>query len=180
MPSKKRTDAITMLKDDHRTVENLFDQYEKARSKDRKQSIATQICTELIIHTTIEEEIFYPALRGKIEDDMLDEAHVEHDGAKILIAELLQSDPDASFYDAKVTVLSEEIKHHVREEERSSSGMFSQARTASVDLAALGEQMMRRKEALKAEYKERGLPTPVTRSLSGASVQFGEPVEAMA
>lgn len=180
MPSKKKPDAIMMLKEDHRMVEDLFDQYEKARSNDRKQSLATRICTELIIHTMIEEEIFYPALRGKIEDDMLDEAHVEHDGAKILIAELLQSDPDASFYDAKVTVLSEEIKHHVREEERPSSGMFSQARNADVDLAALGAQLLQRKEALKAEYKERGLPTPVTRSMSGASVQVGEPVEAMA
>lgn len=180
MPSKKKPDAIMLLKEDHRTVEDLFEQFENARSKDRKQSIATQICTELIIHTMIEEEIFYPALRGRIEDDLLDEAHVEHDGAKILIAELLQSDPDANFYDAKVTVLSEEIKHHVREEERPSSGMFSQARNADVDLAALGERMLRRKEALKAEFKERGLPTPVTRSLSGASVKFGEPVEAMA
>lgn len=180
MPNKKKLDAIMMLKEDHRTVEGLFEQFEKARSKERKQSIATEICTELIIHTMIEEEIFYPALRGKIENDMMDEAYVEHDGAKILIADLLQSQPDASFYDAKVTVLSEEIKHHVREEERPSSGMFAQARSAGIDMAALGEQLMQRKDALKAEFDERGLPTPITRSLSGASVEFGEPVEALA
>jgi hypothetical protein len=180
MPTKKKADAIMMLKEDHRTVEGLFTQFHQARGKERKHSIAQQICTELIIHTMIEEEIFYPALRGKIEDDMLDEAHVEHDSAKMLIAELMASDPDASFYDAKVTVLCEEIRHHVKEEERPSSGMFSQARNAEVDMAALAEQMLQRKEALKTEFKEKGLPTPVTRSLSGATLKFGEPVAAMA
>lgn len=175
MPNKK-TDAIALLKEDHRKVEDLFGQFGRARGDDRKQKLAEQICTELIIHTMIEEEIFYPSLRGKIEDDMLDEAHVEHDGAKLLIAELLQSEPSADFFDAKVTVLSEDIKHHVKEEERPSTGMFAQARSADVDLAALGERLRARKEELKTEFEANGLPTPVTRSLRGASLTFGEPV----
>lgn len=179
MPTRK-LDAIAMLKEDHRKVEDLFEQFEKARGDDRKKALAEEICMELIIHTMIEEEIFYPELRGKIEDDVLDEAHVEHDGAKLLIAELLQSGPSADFFDAKVTVLSEEIKHHVKEEERPSSGMFAQARSAGVDLPGLGERLRERKEELKAEFKSNGLPTPVTRSLSGASLEFGQPVTAMA
>lgn len=179
MPTKK-LDAIAMLKEDHRKVEDLFEQFEKARGDDRKQKLAEEICMELIIHTMIEEEIFYPALRDKIEGDVLDEAYVEHDGAKLLIAELLQSGPSADFFDAKVTVLSEEIKHHVKEEERPSSGMFAQAKSAGVDLTGLGERLRQRKEELKSEFKSNGLPTPVTRSLSGASLEFGQPVTAMA
>lgn len=177
MPTRNM-DAIALLKEDHRKVEDLFDQFEKTRSDDRKKKLADEICMELIIHTMIEEEIFYPALRGKIEDDLLDEAYVEHDGAKLLIAELLQSDATAKFFEAKVTVLSEEIKHHVKEEERGSSGMFAQARSAKVDLNALGGRMSARKEELKAEIKARGLPAPVTRSMIGASLKRGEPVAA--
>lgn len=179
MPTRK-LDAIAMLKEDHRKVEDLFEQFEKAKGDDRKKKLAEEICMELIIHTMIEEEIFYPALRGKIEGDTLDEAYVEHDGAKLLVAELLQGDPSADFFDAKVTVLSEEIKHHVKEEERPSSGMFAQARAADVDLAGLGERLKERKQMLKAEFQSKGLPTPVTRSLSGASLEFGQPVAAMA
>lgn len=179
MPTRKM-DAIAMLKEDHRKVEDLFDQFEKTRSDDRKKKLADEICMELIVHTMIEEEIFYPALRGKIEDDVLDEAYVEHDGAKLLVAELLHSEPSADFFEAKVTVLSEEIKHHVKEEERASSGMFAQARSANVDLNELGRRLSARKEELKAEIKASGLPTPVTRSMIGASLQRGEPVAALA
>src|SRR3546814_19781057 len=127
MPTKK-PDAIALLKQDHREVEDLFEQFEKAKGDDRKEKLCKQICTELIIHTMIEEEIFYPAFRGKIEDDVLDEAHVEHDGCKMLIAELMNSEPGAEFYDAKMTVLSEEVKHHVREEEEPSSGRSEERR----------------------------------------------------
>ena len=157
MPTKKM-DAIAMLKEDHRKVEDLFEQFEKARGDDRKKKIADEICMELIIHTTIEEEIFYPALRGKVEDDLLDEAYVEHDGAKLLIAELLQSEPSTDFFEAKVTVLSEEIKHHVKEEEKQQDNMFQQARAADVDLEALGQVMLARKEELKAQADSSGLP----------------------
>ena len=152
------TDAIALLKADHREVEALFEKFEKARGSSSKQKICHQICVELKIHTMIEEEIFYPALRGKIEDDTLDEAYVEHDGAKVLINDLESASPDADFYDAKVTVLSEEIKHHVKEEEMAKEGMFAQARATDVDLVALRDQMMARKQELLAQSKGPGLP----------------------
>src|SRR5690606_38283986 len=126
-----------------------------------------EICTELSVHAMIEEEIFYPACRGKVEEDMLDEAYVEHDGAKVLIAEISASEPDDEFYDAKVKVLSEMIKHHVKEEERRAEGIFAQAREACLDVGALGEQLMQRKEELMAEIQAKGLPAPQTRSFSG-------------
>lgn len=128
----RKPDAIALLKADHRTVEDLFEQFEKATAASRKKTLATQICTELTIHTMIEEEIFYPALRGKIEDDRLDEAYVEHDGAKMLIAQIAAGSPEDDFYDAKVKVLSEEITHHVHEEEMRQEGMFSQARANTI------------------------------------------------
>lgn len=174
----KNPDAIALLKADHRAVEELFEKFESTNSDDKKAKIVEQICTELIVHTMIEEEIFYPAFRGKIEDDTLDEAYVEHDGAKMLIAELLEGGPQSEFYAAKVKVLSEEIKHHVHEEEMPSEGMFAQARAIDADMQALGDQMRARKEALKTEFAANGLPTPTTRSMIGAQLERGEPVEA--
>src|SRR5690606_17662979 len=120
MADKEYTDAIALLKADHREVEDLFEKYENASGTERKRKLAEQICNELKIHTVIEEEIFYPALRGKIEDDLLDESYVEHDGAKVLINDIMAGSPEEDFYDAKVTVLSEEIEHHVGEEEKRS------------------------------------------------------------
>lgn len=152
------TDAIALLKADHRKVEALFEAFEKARGSKRKREIVQEICTELKVHTMIEEEIFYPALRGKIEDDMLDEGYVEHDGAKVLVNELQNAFPDEQFYDAKVTVLSEEIKHHVAEEERPSEGMFAQARKTDVDLVALRDEMLARKQELMAKAADKPLP----------------------
>ena len=152
------TDAIALLKADHREVESLFEQFEKATSASKKQSIAKQICTELKIHTLIEEELFYPAFRGKIEDDTLDEAYVEHDGAKVLINDIEAGQPGDDFYDAKVTVLSEEIKHHVHEEEMQSEGMFAQCRKTDVDLVALRDVMLARKTELQGQAKSEGLP----------------------
>src|SRR6185369_5035541 len=119
---------------------------------------------ELTIHTIIEEEIFYPACKGMVEEDNLDEAQVEHDGAKVLIAELEEGSPDDAYYDAKVKVLSEEIKHHVKEEERP-GGIFSQVKDSDVDLAALGEQIAARKTSLMAQFEKTGIPAPVTRSM---------------
>ena len=156
--SETFTDAIALLKADHRTVEDLFEQFETASGKGRKQEIAEQICTELKIHATIEEEIFYPALRGKIEDDLLDEAYVEHDGAKLLINDIAAGSEEEAFYDAKVTVLSEEIEHHVGEEEKPGEGMFAQAREAEVDLVELRDRMAARKEELLALAQSQGLP----------------------
>ena len=158
MAKPQFTDAIALLKADHRKVEELFEQFEKARSDSRKQMLAHEICNELKIHTMIEEEIFYPAFRGKIEEDTLDEAYVEHDGAKVLINDIESSEPSADFYDAKVTVLSEEIKHHVHEEEMPSDGMFAQCRRTDVDLVELRDRMLARKEELLARAENGGLP----------------------
>jgi hemerythrin superfamily protein len=122
MPSQKHFDAIALLKADHRKVEDLFDEFEAAKGAARKQALVEKICAELSAHTVIEEEIFYPACRGKVEEGLLNEGYVEHDDSKVLIAELLASAPGEEFYDAKVKVLSEQIEHHVHEEERRSDG----------------------------------------------------------
>lgn len=160
MAEAKTQDAIALLKADHRKVEDLFEDFEKATSAERKQKLAMQICLELKVHTILEEEIFYPACEGKVEADMLEEAYVEHDGAKVLIGQIEDSKPSAEFYDAKVKVLSEEIEHHVKEEERRMEGIFSQARRAGLDMDALGEQMAARKtELLAADKAGRELPT---------------------
>lgn len=151
-------DAIALLKSDHRRVEDLFVQYEASEYDDEKTSLSRQICTELKIHTLIEEEIFYPSLEGKIESDVLEEAYVEHDGAKMLVNDLEAGSAGDEYYDAKVKVLSEEIKHHVREEEMPDQGMFAQARAAGVDLMALGAQLKARKDELMAQAQSEGLP----------------------
>eukprot|EP01030_Chromulinospumella_sphaerica_P031993 gene31993-32683_t len=124
--AKDALDAIALLKADHRKVEELFEKFEGTTGKAAKQKIAEQICLELKIHTLLEEEIFYPACEGKIEEDLLKEAYVEHDGAKVLIAEIEAGGPDDDYYDAKVKVLSEQIEHHVEEEEKRMEGMFAQ------------------------------------------------------
>jgi len=158
MAKAEYSDAIALLKADHRTVEALFEQYEKAASATKKGDIAHQICTELKIHTLIEEEIFYPAFEGKIEADTLEEAYVEHDGAKVLINDIEAGSTQDRFFDAKVKVLSEEIKHHVHEEEMRGEGMFAQCRDTDVDLVALRDLMLARKEALTAQAKAGGRP----------------------
>ncbi|MGE3745238.1 MAG: hemerythrin domain-containing protein [Sphingomonadaceae bacterium] len=165
--AQQYSDAIALLKADHRKVEGLFEQFEKATGAAKKESLAREICDELKIHTMIEEEIFYPAFRGKIEDDTLDEAYVEHDGAKLLINDIVASRPDADFYDAKVTVLSEEIKHHVHEEEMRSEGMFAQCRDTDVDLVELRDKMMVRKQELMAQAQSSsGLPPAEPRTVN--------------
>ena len=165
-----KQDAIRLLTEDHRKVEQLFEQFEKASGDGRKERLARQICTELKVHSMLEEEIFYPALRGKIEDEDLDEAMVEHDGAKVLINEIEAGGAGDEFYDAKVKVLKEQIEHHVKEEERQSGNIFSEARKTDVDLDALGEQMLARKEELMAESEGGGLgpATMATMTQEGA------------
>jgi hypothetical protein len=165
-----KPDAIALLKADHRTVEGLFEQFESATGDGKKQKIALQICMELTVHAKIEEEIFYPACEGKIEQDLLKEAYVEHDGAKVLIAEIEAGAPSDEFYDAKVKVLSEQIEHHVGEEEMRMEGMFSQARKAGLDMDALGDQLRARKEELLAEYKVTGLPKPELATLTTTQI----------
>lgn len=144
----RQPDAIALLKSDHRQVEEWFAQFESARSAERKQKLALQCCQALKVHTRIEEEIFYPAfLQATDEEDIHHEAEVEHDGAKKLIAEIEASRADDDYYGAKVKVLSEMIKHHVKEEEKR-DGMFAKARNSKMDLKALGAQLAARKAAL--------------------------------
>jgi hypothetical protein len=166
MAAELYTDAIALLKADHRKVEDLFDKFESTNSSSKKQSLANQICMELKIHTMLEEEIFYPAFRGKIEDDTLDEAYVEHDGAKMLVNDIQAGSPEDDFYDAKVKVLSEEVKHHVHEEEMPSKGMFAQCRKTDVDLVALRDAMLARKQELLSQAKSEGLPPAQARTLN--------------
>jgi hemerythrin superfamily protein len=141
-----RSDAISLLKDDHQRVRSMFERFERTRGDAQKERLAGQICDELKVHAQIEEEIFYPAVREAIEDDdLMNEAQVEHNSAKELIAQIEASSPSDERYDALVKVLGEYVLHHVKEEERE---MFKQARGAEVDLADLGEQLKERKRVL--------------------------------
>ncbi len=150
-------DAIAMLMADHKKVKKLFADFDKLKedgSDADKSALVEQICNELKVHTALEEEIFYPAVRKAIKDaDLMDEALVEHAGAKDLIAQLEGASADDDLYDAKVTVLGEQINHHVKEEE---GQMFPKAKKAKVDREALGATMLKRKQALKQEM---GLPS---------------------
>jgi len=150
-PTKRPTlDAIGLLKADHRQVEQWFEAFEKTKSDAKKQDLAARICKALTVHTTIEEEIFYPAFLQATEDkDMHHEAEIEHAGAKNLIAQIEKSGPDDDYYDSKVKVLSEMIKHHVKEEEQR-GGMFAEAKQSEMDLVALGAKMAARKKELMA------------------------------
>ncbi len=153
--AKATPDAITLLKNDHREVEAWFDEFENTNAASKKQKLATQICTALTVHTMIEEEIFYPACReAGVEDDMMDEADVEHDGAKRLIEEIEAGAPGDDHWDAKVTVLGEMIRHHVKEEEQR-DGMFAKAKKAGLDLVELGAQLKARKDELMKQMKAR-------------------------
>jgi hemerythrin-like domain-containing protein len=144
-------DAIALLTADHRAVKEMFEQFEELgdRAKVAKEKLKEKICQALIVHTQIEEEIFYPAVRGafKESEDMVDEAVVEHAAAKDLIAQLQEMQPDEDLYDAKVKVLGEEIDHHVEEEEEE---MFPKARESGLDLVALGQELAARKQELLA------------------------------
>jgi len=162
MPAKKAVDAIALLKADHRKVESLFAKFEKAKDTGRKRDIASEICLELRVHAQIEEDVFYPGCRAEgVDEDLMNEAYVEHDGAKVLIAEIEKSDPNDQYYDAKVKVLSEQIKHHVKEEEKKQGNMFARARKAGVDVKALGEKMAAEKAELIVKMKSTR-PTPPT------------------
>jgi hemerythrin superfamily protein len=157
-------DAIALLKADHREVEGWFGQFKRTRSEARKQQLAEKICNALKIHTTIEEEIFYPAfLAASQEKEMHHEAEVEHAGAKKLIAEIEAADPADDYYDARVKVLSEMIKHHVKEEEKP-GGMFAEARKSDMDLDDIGEQLKQR----KSELKNGGARTGMSETLFGS------------
>jgi hemerythrin superfamily protein len=168
MASTTSQDAIALLKEDHRAVEKLFKEFEGAGGDGRKEKLARGICMELTVHTKIEEEIFYPACKGKVDEDLLKEAYVEHDAAKLLIAEIdAGSGQSDEFFDAKVQVLSEQIEHHVEEEEKE---LFPEVRKAELDLKALGEQLAARKKELMGEYKEAGVPEPELSTMDEVSI----------
>ncbi|MBV9884664.1 MAG: hemerythrin domain-containing protein [Sphingomonadaceae bacterium] len=154
----KPQDGLQLLAADHRKVEALFAEFENASGTSAKEKLVRQICTELKIHTQIEEEIYYPAVRGKVEEDDLDEAYVEHDSAKLLVNELEAAEPDESYYDAKVKVLQELIEHHVKEEEKQRDNLFQQTRAADIDLEALGAKLAARKAELMQLAETQGLP----------------------
>lgn len=142
-------DAIALLRADHKEVSDLFADYEKTRSNAKKKALVAKICSELSVHTQIEEEIFYPAIKTALKDKLLvPEATIEHGGIKDLIAQLEGAEPDGEMYDAKVKVLSEYVEHHVKEEQ---TGMFQKAKTTSLDLVELGARMAARKADLLAD-----------------------------
>ena len=141
-------DAIALLEADHQEVDALFDHYEDLTDDADKKSVATEICLALKVHTQIEEEIFYPAARDATGDaDLLDEAAVEHAGAKTLIAEIEAMQPGQPLYDAKITVLGEQVRHHVEEEEEE---LFPEMRETKLDLDKLGAKLAARKSELTA------------------------------
>ncbi|MES2718065.1 MAG: hemerythrin domain-containing protein [Pseudomonadota bacterium] len=142
-------DAIALLKADHTAVDQLFAEYEKTRSVANKQALIAEICTALSVHAQIEEEIFYPAVKAALKDKLLvPEATVEHASIKDLVVQLQGAKPGDEMVDAKVKVLSEYVKHHVKEEQ---TEMFVKAKTTSLDMAALGAQLAARKDELLAQ-----------------------------
>lgn len=148
------TDAIALLTEDHKKVKKLFKDFEKTKESGTEEKVALvqQTLMELKIHTAIEEEIFYPAVRGAIEDDdLMNEAEVEHDSAKDLISQIESMEPEDPMYDARFTVLGEYVNHHVEEEQEE---MFAKAKKAKLDLKALGDEMLARKQTLMAEMEE--------------------------
>jgi hemerythrin superfamily protein len=171
----EKPDAVALLKADHRKVEELFEKFKHGEAEGN-EALVLEICTELSIHAMLEEEIFYPACQKAMDDaDAVSEAYVEHDGAKVLIAELIDSEADNEFYDAKVMVLSEMIKHHVAEEEKT---LFPEAKKAGLDMQALGAKMMERKEELVSKFAGGNLPPPETRSFTGHKLVQAAPLEA--
>jgi hemerythrin superfamily protein len=171
MAETKTRDAIALLKEGHRKVEALFKEFESAKGEGRKEKLAQQICLELSVHTAIEEEIFYPACEGVVDEDLLKESFVEHDAAKLLIAEIEAGRGEGDdFFDSKVKVLSEEIEHHVEEEEKRETGVFSQARKGDLDMEALGAQLAARKQELTESYRAGGVPQPELTTMDEVSV----------
>jgi hemerythrin superfamily protein len=145
----KQQDATALLRADHKMVSELFADYEKTRSATKKKQLVTQICTELSVHAQVEEEIFYPAVKLALKDKaLIPEATVEHATLKDLIAQVEGIEPDGEMFDAKIKVLSEYVKHHVKEEQNE---MFPQAKSTNLDMLALGSKLSERKAELLAE-----------------------------
>ena len=148
--SNGKQEATALLKADHKLVEQLFDDYEQSNTKSQKKQIVEQICKELSIHAQVEEEIFYPAVQKALKDhELVPEAVVEHSTLKDLIAAVKGVEPDGDMYDAKIKVMCEYVKHHVKEEENE---MFVEAKSTSLDMVKLGALMSERKTQLANEY----------------------------
>lgn len=146
--SKRSPDAVTLLRADHKKVNDLFEQFEKTRSAAKKQQIVAQICLELTVHAQVEEEIFYPEVQAALKDrELVPEAKVEHQSIKDLIAAVEGVEPFGDDYDAKVKVMGEWVKHHVKEEQNE---MFPKAKKSKLDLVELGERIQQRKDELMA------------------------------
>lgn len=153
LEKEKTQDAIALIKSDHEKVKQLFDDFEDAESMREKKKIAQEAINELKIHAVIEENLFYPSVRQQIEDEegIMDEADEEHHVAKVLIAELENMTGDEEHWEAKFTVLAENIRHHIKEEE---GEMLPQAKKTDIDMKVLGQQMME----LKQKLQEEGVP----------------------
>jgi len=157
MPTTRQKDACDLLDADHKAVKKLFSEFEelteaRGNTREKKHRLAERICRELQVHTQIEEEIFYPAIRKAINDELLmDEAEVEHASARDLIAQIQGMEPGDATYDAKVLVLGEYVDHHVKEER---TEMFPKARASKVDLVKMRDMLQSRKEELMAELEE--------------------------
>lgn len=148
--SRKSQEATALLRADHKAVNDLFEQYEHTRSTGKKKEIVAQICTELTVHAQIEEDIFYPSVKQALKDkELIPEAIVEHAALKDLIAQIEGVEPDGEMFDAKVKVLSEYVKHHVKEEQNE---IFPLVKKSELDLVALGKELSQRKEELLAAY----------------------------
>ena len=147
--SPKAKEAIALLRADHKMVDDLFKEYEKTRSTVRKQQLVATICKELSVHAQIEEEIFYPAVKEALRDkELIPEATVEHATLKDLIAQVEGVEPDGEMFDAKIKVMSEYVKHHVKEEQNE---IFPKAKETTLDLVELGAKLAKRKAELLAE-----------------------------
>jgi hemerythrin superfamily protein len=145
----KHQDATALLRADHKLVSGLFSEYEKSRSSSKKKQLVSQICTELSVHAQVEEEIFYPAVKLALKDkELIPEATVEHATLKDLIAQVEGVEPDGEMFDAKIKVMSEYVKHHVKEEQEE---MFPKAQSTGLDMVELGAKLSERKAELLAE-----------------------------
>ncbi|HKY89739.1 MAG TPA: hemerythrin domain-containing protein [Nevskiaceae bacterium] len=149
------TDAIDLLKSDHRKVEGLFAQFKSAQDKRTKTSVGKQICQELDVHAKIEEKVFYPTSKREADEaeDEIDEGIVEHEGIKRLVKQLSQMSASDDLYEARMTVLEEYVKHHVKEEETS---MFPKIAESDLDLKALGARLLQEKEKLQGGGRSSG------------------------
>jgi len=165
------THAISILKKDHETVKELFDQFEKAETRPAKRKVAAQALNELKVHATLEEDIFYAAVRKHVGGDLMNEADEEHHVAKLLIAELSSMKETDDHHDAKFTVLAENVRHHIKEEENE---VMPKAKGANIDFERLGQEMLERKKELLAN----GVPPAAEELLIASNPKADSPAKA--